>query len=65
LAEQEKGGFILPDDLDDKSGEQVIYFLLAKHPDTQVPEASNLEEYESVPGFVELDITEEVVEKVA
>ncbi len=65
LTDREKGGVLLPDDVDEKTGESVIDVLQSKHPDAQVPDAAELEDYETVPNFVDLDITKEVVEKVA
>ncbi len=65
LTGRKKGGVLLPDDVDEKTGESVIDVLRSKHPDARVPDASELEDYEVTPDFVDLDITEEVVEKVA
>jgi hypothetical protein len=48
-----------------KTGEQVIDVLQSKHPDAQIPEASELEDSEIEPNFVDLDITKEVVKNVA
>jgi hypothetical protein len=61
----EKGGVLLPDGLDAKTGEQVIEVHQSKHPDTQILEASKLEDYKIAPNFVDLDITEELIKKVA
>jgi hypothetical protein len=65
LTEREKGGVLLPSDLDSKTNEPVIDVLRSKHPDAKVPDISVLEEYETVPDFVDLDITEETVEQTA
>jgi hypothetical protein len=65
VTDREKGGVLFPDDLDKKTGDRVIDALKAKHPDARVPDASELEDYEEVPDLVDLDITAEVVEKVA
>jgi xanthine dehydrogenase molybdopterin-binding subunit B len=66
LAEEgEKGGALLPEDKDDKTGDTVLDVLQSKHPAARVPDTSIMEEYNTLPDFVEIDITEEVVEKVA
>jgi hypothetical protein len=39
--------------------------LKGQHPDARMPEASTLEDYDTTLNFVELNITEEVIEKVA
>jgi hypothetical protein len=54
---EKKGGVLLPVKIDDKTGEQVIDILQSKHPDVQVPEASKMEDYDTLPNFVDLDIT--------
>ena len=51
--------------MDSKPNEPVIDVLRSKHPDAKVPDISVLEEYETVPDFVDLDITEETVEQTA
>jgi hypothetical protein len=65
LTEREKGGVLLPGNVDEKSRERVIDILQSKHLDAQIPEAAELEDYDNLPDFVDLDITKEVVEKVA
>jgi di/tripeptidase len=65
VTKQEKGGVLIPEDTDEKTGKKVIDVLRSKHPDARVPDASELENYETVPDFVDLDITNEVVKKVA
>jgi hypothetical protein len=61
VTEGEKGGVLLPDNMDAKPGEWVIDVLQSKHPDARVPEASKLEDYRTIPDFVDLDITEKVI----
>jgi hypothetical protein len=65
LTEREKGGVLLPDDLDSKTNEPVIDVLRSKHPDARVPDVSVLEAYEILPDLQDVDITEETVEQVA
>jgi hypothetical protein len=66
ITEGEKGGFLLPNEVDAKTGEYVIDVVLkSKHPDARILDASKLEDYEETPDFVDLDITEEVVKQIA
>ena len=53
------------DDLDAKSGLPVLDVLKSKHPEAIIPPTEVLEDYESVPSFVPLDITACTVESVA
>jgi hypothetical protein len=52
---------LYPDNTDEKTGDCVIDVLRSKPFDAQVPEASELEDYEILPDFVDIDITEEAV----
>ena len=65
MTETEKGGVLMPDDIDEKTGNSVAQTLESKHPDARIPETSSLFDYPSTPDFVDLDITSDVVEKVA
>jgi hypothetical protein len=65
ITEREKGGVLLPNEVDAKTGEYVIDVLKAKRPDAWIPDASKLDDYEETPNFVDLDITKEVVEQFA
>jgi hypothetical protein len=65
LTEREKGCVLKPRDRDDKTGENIFNVLQSKHTDARVPDASEMEDYETLPDFVDLDITEEIVEQVA
>jgi hypothetical protein len=57
---------LLPSDLDEKKGEgTVLEALIEKHPKPRVPALEDFEEYEVVPDFVVIDVTEEVVEQVS
>ncbi len=51
--------------MDTKTGEYVIDVFKAKHLDAQILDASELEDDKKTPNFVDLDITEKVVERVA
>jgi hypothetical protein len=65
LTNREKGGILMPGDIDEKTGDSVANVLKSKHPDARVPDASLLPTYSETPDFVDLSITEDVVETVA
>ena len=65
LTEREKGGILMPIDTDEKSGDSVEAVLKSKHPDARTPTAETLPKYNNLPDFVDVDITEDSVEKVA
>jgi hypothetical protein len=65
LAQTEKGGVLLPDDIDDKYGLTIKAILKSKHPKTTTAHKSTIHQYESTPDFVNVDITQENVEQVA
>ena len=65
ITEREAGGVLMPDEVDGKSGDPVADVLRSKHPEARTPDAAELEAYDEVPDFVDLDITPTVVEKVA
>lgn len=65
LTEREKGGIHMPDEIDEKTGDPVEEVLRSKHPDAKIADPSFLPKYDEVPDFVDLDITEDVVERVA
>jgi hypothetical protein len=65
LTKREKGGVLLPDDTDDKTGDTAREVLESKYPELRAPDISMLEEHDTAPDFVELDLTVETVEKVA
>jgi hypothetical protein len=55
----------MPSDTDEKTGLKVAEVLASKHPDARIPDTDKLPEYDEVPDFADLDITEDVVEMVA
>ena len=59
LTETEKGGVLMPDDIDEKTGDSVEDILKLKHPNARVPI------FDELPEFVDIDITADTVEKVA
>ncbi len=65
LTDREKGSILMPDDIDEKTGDSVTTVLESKHPDARVPDVSFFQSYPNTPDFVDLDITEDSVEKVA
>ncbi len=65
LTEREKGGVLLPGDTDEKTGENIFDVLKSKHPAATDPDPSEMEDYEILPDFVDLDVTEDTVEQVA
>ena len=65
LTERDKGGVLMPDDIDEKSGDSVADVPASKHPDARTPEASSLHRHNTTPDFVDVDVTEDTVETVA
>jgi hypothetical protein len=48
-----------------KTGKNIFDVLQSKHPAARFPEASKMEDYDTLIDFVDLDITEEIIEQVA
>ena len=65
ITDREKGGILQPNDIDEKTGDSVETVLRSKHPDARIPKPESLPQYANTPDFVEVDITEGAVEKVA
>ena len=65
ITQRDQGGVLQMAALDSKSGLPVLDVLKSKHPDAVIPPPEVLEEYESIPSFVPLDITATTVEGVA
>jgi hypothetical protein len=65
LTVTEIAGVLMPDEIDMKSGDSVAEALASKHPEARIPDAHNLPTYSETPDFVDVDITESVVEHVA
>ena len=57
------GGVMMPDDIDEKSGNPVSEVLHSKHPAAKTPDY--LPAFDKCPEFVDLDITEDTVSKTA
>mmetsp|Transcript_14787 Transcript_14787/g.22031 ORF Transcript_14787/g.22031 Transcript_14787/m.22031 type:complete len:104 (-) Transcript_14787:357-668(-) len=65
LTGRDKGGLLAPDDICSKTWLPVHEVLASKHPEPQVPLESALKTYSTVPTFVDVNVTGEVIEKVA
>jgi hypothetical protein len=64
LTETEKGGVLVPDQIDKKTGFTVKEVLQLKHPSATMPRPSNLYPYDEVPAFAYLDISHDMIEQV-
>ena len=65
ICDTEKGGVLMPDDVDDKSGEKVRDVLHSKHPESRSAPLSDVPEYDTRPETLEILVTDENVETVA
>jgi hypothetical protein len=65
LSDREKGGILLPNNVDEKSGLIVLEALESKHPHAGIPDIESLPNYANTPDFVDVDICEESVKTVA
>jgi hypothetical protein len=65
LTDREKGGVMLPKDIDEKTGDTVIEVLRSKHPDAKTPSLTSLSSYTTTPDYVGLDISEDAVKGIA
>jgi hypothetical protein len=63
--EQEKGGIIYPDNIDEKTGTTVQSALESKHPDARTLGANVLTNYPFLSNFVDLNITEDSIKVTA
>ena len=64
-SEQGKGGILIPGDVDEKTGDLVSETLESKHPVGRDVKISRLPIFESCPELINIEITEDNVEKVA
>jgi hypothetical protein len=65
LTDREKGGILHLDDVNVKSGDTVMEALESKHPNALIPDVNSLLNYTITPNFVDVNICEESIEKVA
>ena len=64
-SEREKGGILMPGDVDEKSGDLVSGVLASEHPIGRDVEISSLPIFEFCPELINIEVTEDSVEKVA
>ena len=64
-SEREKGEILMPGDVDEKAGDLVSEVLESKHPIGRDVEISSLLIFESCPELINIEVTEDNVEKVA
>jgi hypothetical protein len=65
LTETEKGGVMMPDNIDDKLGLTVKEVLQSNHPAATTPQSSTLHPYDVTPEFSSVDVTHDTIEQVA
>ena len=63
--EREKGGILMPGDVGEKTGDLVSEILESKHPVVRDVKISSLPIFESCPELINIEVTEDNVEKVA
>jgi hypothetical protein len=63
ITERDIGGVLLPDDKCSKTGLPVAEVLESKHPHAREPNVNTLPHNKTVPEFIEVDLTEDAVEK--
>jgi hypothetical protein len=59
--EQEKGGILYPDDIDEMTDKTVQSVIESNHPDVRTPGADALTHYPFLPNLVDLNITEDSI----
>jgi hypothetical protein len=64
LTELQKGGVLLPDDIDEKTRLSVLEVLRSKHPYTTPPVLSSIHLYDVTPDLCDLDVTHDMIEQV-
>jgi hypothetical protein len=66
LTDRGKGGILLPDNVNEKFGDSDMEAMESKHPNNaRILDVASLSRYTITPDFVDVDICEESVEKVA
>ena len=65
ITDREGSGLLVPDEIDDKSGETVIDALRDKHPPMREPGEAAMHPYDTTPSLMDLGFTEDTVESVA
>ena len=64
ICDNEKGGILMPNDIDDKSGENFSDVLQSKYLESHSVLLSNVPEYDTRPEILEILVTDENVETV-
>ena len=64
ICDNEKGGVLMSNDIDDKSGEKISDVLQSNHPESRSVLLSNVPEYDTRPEILEILVTDENVETV-
>ena len=64
-SEREKGGILMPGDVDEKSGNLVNEILESKHPIGRDVKISSFPIFESCPELINIEVIEDSVERVA
>eukprot|EP00957_Ditylum_brightwellii_P142376 10846860-Ditylum_brightwellii.AAC.1 len=65
ITSQDKGGLLQPTDINSKTGKLVSKDLISKHPDPSQPPELALEDYDTLPAMMEVDIATNTIMKVA
>eukprot|EP00957_Ditylum_brightwellii_P043798 3321436-Ditylum_brightwellii.AAC.1 len=62
---RDKGGLLQPTDVNSKTGKPVSEVLLSKHPAQSQPPEAALEEYDTLPALIDINVMEDVVHSIA
>jgi hypothetical protein len=65
LTKTENRGVILPDDVDEKYGLAIKYFLQSKHPRAMTPLPYYMYRYDEMPDMFNADVTHDTIEQMA
>eukprot|EP00957_Ditylum_brightwellii_P056427 4277166-Ditylum_brightwellii.AAC.1 len=65
LTGRDKGELLQPTDINSKTGKPVNEVLLSKHPAQSQPPEAALEEYDTLPALININVTEDAVQSVA
>ena len=63
--ERDKGGVLMPGDVDSKTGDLVSETLKAKHPDGRDVNVESVPTFDSCPDLIDIQVTDDAVEEVA
>ena len=65
MRQRDKGGLLMPDDIDEKSGEQASDVIRSKHPNTRDVKINNVPHCGTCPELINANASEENIETVA